>query len=217
MFGADGYVQALTGTSNTITATVDSNSGTNHPISAVVFAPLPVTGPPSWTAGSGSWLTGGNWLTGTAPNASGATAVLGQTGSTTAAITLDTPVTLGTLVIGTTADTTGLNTVSYSLTGANTLTLSDSTAGVEVLSGTQTLTANIAGCGSLVVDGPAELVLSGSNSYTGGTVVDAGTLIVDTSSAIPDGSSLIVGAGGTFIFDSSVTPGPSQRSGKPGA
>ena len=46
------------------------------------------------------------------------------------------------------------------------------------------------------------LILSGTNnSYTGGTYVESGTLYVNNTGAIQDGSSLIVGAGGTFIYD----------------
>ncbi|MGA2259025.1 MAG: autotransporter-associated beta strand repeat-containing protein, partial [Thermoguttaceae bacterium] len=64
-----------------------------------------------------------------------------------------------------------------------------------------------AGAGnSLLVNNPAAmLVLSGSNTYLGGTAVESGTLIINNSGAIPDGSSLTVGAGGTFIFDPSVS------------
>ena len=58
------------------------------------------------------------------------------------------------------------------------------------------------------MNGPGILVLSGTNSYTGGTFVDAGTLIVDHGGAIPDGTSVTVGAGGTLIFDPEATAGP---------
>ncbi len=51
-------------------------------------------------------------------------------------MTLDVPVTLGTMLVGSTADTTGLDTVSYTFSGANSLTLSDSTSGLTVLGGT---------------------------------------------------------------------------------
>ena len=39
------------------------------------------------------------------------------------------------------------------------------------------------------------LILSGTNSYSGGTIVDAGTLIVDSPESLLDGSNLSVGAG----------------------
>jgi len=53
-------------------------------------------------------------------------------------------------------------------------------------------------------DGSGQLVLSGSNSFGGGTIVEAGTLIVNNSAALPDGTSLTVGAGGTLIIGSAV-------------
>ena len=37
------------------------------------------------------------------------------------------------------------------------------------------------------------LILSGTNAYSGGTIVDAGTLVLTSGSALPDGSSLTVG------------------------
>ena len=45
------------------------------------------------------------------------------------------------------------------------------------------------------------LIFSGSDSYSGGTNVSAGTLIVTSQTALPDGSALSVGAGGMFVFD----------------
>ena len=45
------------------------------------------------------------------------------------------------------------------------------------------------------------LVLSGSNAYTGGTYVRQGSLIAGNTDSIPDGTPLLVGAGGTFLFD----------------
>ena len=50
-----------------------------------------------------------------------------------------------------------------------------------------------------------ELILSGSDSFGGGTYVDAGMLIVNNSAALLDGSSLTVGAGAASIFDASAT------------
>ena len=65
-----------------------------------------------------------------------------------------------------------------------------------------TLGGNIGGSGALSLNasgaGTGTLVLSGTdNSYTGGTYVDKGTLYVNNSGAICDGTSLTVGAGGT--------------------
>ncbi len=55
---------------------------------------------------------------------------------------------------------------------------------------------------TLTGDGSGQLILSGTaNSYTGGTYVGDGTLYVNNSGAMADGSSLTVGAGGVFLYD----------------
>ena len=48
--------------------------------------------------------------------------------------------------------------------------------------------------------GPGTLILSGSNSYIGGTDVQDGTLAAASSDAIPPGSGLTVESGGTVVF-----------------
>ena len=66
---------------------------------------------------------------------------------------------------------------------------------------------------SLTLSDGGAVILSGtSNSYIGGTYVDQGTLYVQNSGAIYDGTSLTVGAGGTFIFDPMVTGRPLANS-----
>jgi autotransporter-associated beta strand protein len=61
----------------------------------------------------------------------------------------------------------------------------------------------IAGGGSLVKVGTGSLVLSGSNSYAGGTVIEAGTLIA--TDPLPSDDCLSVSAGGAFVFDPSAS------------
>ena len=65
--------------------------------------------------------------------------------------------------------------------------------------------SNVSG---LILTGGGTLLLSGSNTYEGGTYVDAGTLIASNATAIPAGGSLAIGAGGTFIFDPTATAAP---------
>jgi autotransporter-associated beta strand protein len=58
---------------------------------------------------------------------------------------------------------------------------------VEFTQGTDgTYAGTLSGAGALVKTGNGRLVLSGANSYTGGTVVHAGTLAGDTSSLVGD-------------------------------
>ena len=69
------------------------------------------------------------------------------------------------------------------------------------------------GGGRLSLDGPGTLILGGSDSYTGGTSVTAGTLIATSSSSLAGWTNLTVAAGGTFLFDPSVTAAPATGGG----
>ena len=53
---------------------------------------------------------------------------------------------------------------------------------------------------ALSLTGAGRLILSGTDSYSGGTNVEAGKLVLASNTAFPDGTSLTVGAGGTLIF-----------------
>ncbi len=63
-----------------------------------------------------------------------------------------------------------------------------------------TVSGSVGGPGGLTKGGAGTLVLSGTGSYSGGTVVTAGQLVVMNSEALADGTSLTVGAGGTAVF-----------------
>ena len=99
--------------------------------------------------------------------------------------------------------TSGTHTVAASILLKSNLVVSDS--------GNLTVSGNISDGGlgsSLTLDGNGELVLSGVDTYTGGTIVNAGTLIVMNNSSLPNDGSLTVGAGGVLIFDPSEPAGP---------
>ena len=70
-----------------------------------------------------------------------------------------------------------------------------------------------AAAGSLIQEGPTTLVLTGTNTYDGGTVVNGGTLVVTSAAALEGQGSLTIGAGGTFIFDPSSISGSPVASG----
>ena len=72
-----------------------------------------------------------------------------------------------------------------------------------VLSGD--ISADLTGPGGLTKDSAGTVVLSGSNSYSGGTTVLAGTLTVSSAGSLPDGSSLTIGAGGGSAFGGAAT------------
>ncbi len=184
-----------------------------------------------WTAGVGGtfpWDLGGNWQGGVAPDAVGDTAVLGAAVSNgTATITLDAARTVSSLTFS--PGTGG----SYDLSGSGASSLqlanSGSSASISVASGASAIDApvvlgdnlnvtaaggtgltitgpisEIGGSRSLTLSGGGSLILSGTNTYTGSTIVSAGTLLINSANALAGGGSLTIGAGGTFIFDPSV-------------
>ncbi len=60
------------------------------------------------------------------------------------------------------------------------------------------LSGSLTGDGGLTKRGAGAAILSGVGGYAGGTLVGDGTLIVTSAAALPDGSSLTVGAGSYF-------------------
>ena len=65
---------------------------------------------------------------------------------------------------------------------------------------------SIAGTGSVIVDGTANVWLNGANSYSGGTTIQSGTLHVGNASALGDGSATL-NAGVLDLNGQSVTIG----------
>jgi autotransporter-associated beta strand protein len=83
------------------------------------------------------------------------------------------------------------------------------TSNLDVTSdGILTLAGNIGDGGlvkGLTLDGSGVLVLSGTNSYGGGTAVDSGTLDVTNPDALPDGSGLTVGVNAASLFGTAIS------------
>ena len=208
--------------------TLAYSSGTLDIISVV----SPFSGNGIWGGSSPNWSASANWtdssgnhgVPGDGSRAAGTdTATFSGSGST--GVTLD---------ISSTVSSVGFSNLNYTLSGANTLTLygTAGTAGVTVTGSTQaiasavslgsSLSVTLNGSGELAIsgnvsespsgqsltltgDGTGTLILGGTNSYTGGTYVDAGTMVINNTAALPDDTSLTVGAGGTFIFDPTVS------------
>jgi autotransporter-associated beta strand protein len=64
--------------------------------------------------------------------------------------------------------------------------------------------ANISGSGSLTVDGPGTVDLTGLNSYSGPTAVQSGTLVIGAASSLPTGNSLAIDAGAMLQLASNI-------------
>ena len=183
-------------------------------------------------SGGGSWSTSGNWTPAVVPNGPGWEAVLGSALTVSSTITLDGNQTVGLLVFNNSgagytlaAGSGGTLTLDYASNpaGSQLLVLAGShsiTAPVTIAGGSLTITESnnssllIAGninddngSESLTLsgDGTGELVLCGTNTYGGGTNVEAGTLVVANPAALPPGGSLTVGAEALSIFATDET------------
>jgi fibronectin-binding autotransporter adhesin len=169
--------------------------------------------------GGGSWNVAGNW-TGGIPNAAGATATLASSPGITApaTITLDGNKTLGSLVFNNATGNAAAPPISYTIApgsgGSLTVDNGAAQAGITDLNGSHlisapvvfnsntlvtianltdslTFSSGISGNGGLIVVGPGTVVLSGSNTYLGGTNISSGILQVGvggTNGSIPAGT-----------------------------
>jgi len=181
-----GYSVAISGNTVVVGAPDATVGGNTLQGAAYVFAP-----PPPLTVPATDWTSAGLTLTlGGDGNLHVCT-----TGTTTDAIPPSPP-----------ASVTNIEIASPSDTAAN-LTI-DSTNGDPIPAGGLTYSG---ACG-LIITGSGTVTLSGPNSYTGGTTVSAGTLLINASSALPGGGSLTIGTYGTFIFDPSSIAASSVKS-----
>jgi len=181
------------------------------------------------------------------PNGVGAGAALNVPTTAPVNVTLDASVTLGWLQLGNSGSPSAGFTLSGSGSDTLTFNNSGSGAMILVTDGTHAINAPVIldenltvttgstnpwtlsfGTASSITDNGAgysltmsgtggTLILSGSDTYTGGTFVEAGTLETTTAAALPTGMSLAIGAGGTFIFDPMATAAPAASAGALGS
>lgn len=150
----------------------------------------------TWTStvSGGNWSDPNNW-TATTPAGAGGVANLNTTDLPAGVfgVVLDSAQDLSQLVLG---DADGSSAATWSISGASTLTLSGvATVNTAVNS---TISALVGGTSGLVKSGAANLTLSnGTNSYSGGTTLKAGTLILGSNANFGTGG---IGTG-TVTFD----------------
>jgi autotransporter-associated beta strand protein len=102
-------------------------------------------------------------------------------------------------------------------TGSSTLTVNTATGVSTNYSGTIANGTNGTGTLAFAKSGNGTLRLSGTGSYTGGTTVSGGVLIIDSSEAIPSGSTVAVSAGAMLILGDPSLPGYPMATGNTGS
>jgi hypothetical protein len=219
--GNDGYLsnQFLPGlplnTGNLTTSTFNLSGTANAYFT--VSAPTPNG---IWNnTGGGSWGVAGNWSNSYVPGVAGDSASF-TSATSTSTITLDGSRTVSSVEFNSPtysyeiAQGTGGGSLTLSANGA-TQPVIDNFAGTHTISApmifsgnvavscatsadTLTLSGNISGVGSLTVTGAGgygpNVIISGNNSWQGGTTVTAGNLQLGSSTALPTGTALTLGA-----------------------
>ena len=154
----------------------------------------------------GSWNQSSNWWGGYIANGIGATALFDALNlSSSATVTLDGDRTLGHLRM---ADTTPSHqwTLASGSGGVLTLDVPSGQPTILISNQTTTISAAIAGNKGLVKSGLGELVLTNANTYSGVTVVNAGTLTVQQAGGSATGASHVaVAAGATLAGTGTIT------------
>ena len=141
------------------------------------------------TAGTYNWSQAGNWLNDVIADGADNVAdfnTAGLTGPMT--VNLDSSRTIGSLVFDNPSNQFG-----WTVSGSNTLTLATSSAGGAIIAVnnpqiTATLAIPLAGTQGITTTGQGTLVLSGINSYSGGTNVLNGTVQVAADAALGTGN-----------------------------
>lgn len=170
-----------------ITPAFSTLTGTGYTINiAAVEFPAQPRYPNNWiqsAGGSQNWTTNANWNDGLVPNPT--------TGSTmdfsTVNLAANTTLNLGanrTAGLWKFGDTSGSQ--RWTIAAGNTLILAGTTPTIQVNNSTTQIDSIVDGTAGLTKTGAGILTLTGSNTYTGPTIVETGTLRMAGSSAATD-------------------------------
>jgi autotransporter-associated beta strand protein len=155
----------------------------------------------SQTAGGAqSWITGGNWLGGVVPNP-----IAGDTVDFSAVnITANTTLTLGadrTANLWKFGDTSGTQT--WTVNSGNSMILAGTTPTIHTVTGT-TLNNVVDGTQGILKTGSGTLTLANTaNTFTGGIVVDQGSLTVNSNGSLGGSGGIVFNASGTLAVSTS--------------
>ena len=135
----------------------------------------------------GSWETPGDWTNNIIPNNTGAMVDFSQlTLATNTYVTLDGAWTVGDLIFG---DAGNLYPWELDAGASGALTLAaTNTPAITVGNQTTIIAAPIGGVNGLIKTGAGTLMLSGANSYSGGTTISQGILVISNLTSSGTGS-----------------------------
>jgi len=115
----------------------------------------------------------------------------------------------GTFDINSKTDTVGVVTLTSGNINGTTGTLTGSSYGVQ----SGSISAKLGGTGSLTKSTAGTVILTGANSYTGGTNINAGTLALNASNVLPDTGTVVLGGGKLQLNGNGVQEGTTATAG----
>jgi len=183
--------------SGSVTLTDAFATITNGPRTSIVIPS--VWGGAGSTTATSDYNTGTNWSSGSAPLGSNSAAVFTTTGSTTVNVSAG-PITPDSWTFAADAQSFTVNgaAVNFGVAGSGGGIIDNANSGqsIEIIN-------NIGGAGAQVqLLGSSTLVLSGTNSYSGGTLITAGAVQVTNASSV--GTGTVTLNGGLFQVQSGI-------------
>ncbi len=144
--------------------------------------------------GTGNWNTAStaDWYVSGASDTTWTAGNFAQFGGTAGTVTLTGPNSAAGLAFTTTA---------YTVAGSGQILTLTGTPAISIPSGTTTISCVLAGSAGLTYSGSGTLILSGVNTYTGGTTLNGGTLQVSAASGIGAANSAITFSNGATLHN----------------
>jgi autotransporter-associated beta strand protein len=202
---ASGYQLVATPAAITPTFSTLTGGSYNINIAAAEFpgktGTVPVVLPNVWAQNDGgtqNWTTASNWQDSAIPNPTTTTTM----DFSAVDILADTTLNLGanrTARVWEFGDILG--TENWIVGAGHTLTLGGTTPTIQVDNNTTRIDAIVAGTAGLTKTGAGTLNLQGNNTYTGGTILSAGTLQFAKTAVMPASGTVAVGTGATLAVN----------------
>jgi fibronectin-binding autotransporter adhesin len=142
-----------------------------------------------WVGVTTDYNTNSNWNNSSVPNTTGQSAIFANTGNSNVNVSAS---------VAPDSWIFNANAQAYTITGSGATTVTLATGLINNSLVAQSIANTIAGGGSVQQNGPSTLTLTGVNTYTGGTFINAGVLSFSQDSNLGASNGALTFNGGTL-------------------